>query len=77
MKYAELLKGIKDNYVTHIKHNLNSEICATCTQYNNVTGVCKWLEQKTHWDFICDGYWRKRSGQYRRMRAKQNKGVRK
>lgn len=74
MKYNELSKGIKDR--THT-YNLNSEICATCAEYNNETGICNWLGIDTPWDFISDGYKRKRSGQYRRMRAKQNKEVKK
>ena len=75
MTYTELSRGIKGDYASHITFNLNHEICSTCAEYNNETGKCNWLEVETHWDFICDGYHRKRSGQYRRMRAKQNKEV--
>ena len=73
MKYKELSKGIKGTYASHITFNLNSEVCATCAEHDNETGICNWLGISTHWDFISDGYHRKRSGQYRRMRAKQNK----
>ena len=68
MTYREIIKANG-----HIL-NLNSEICATCINYNNDTGRCVWLDGYTHNDFICDGYKRKRSGQYRRMRVKQNRG---
>lgn len=64
MTYKEICK----------KYKLNNEICLTCTHYNNDMGYCFDLDCTTHNDFICDGYKRKRSGQYRRMRAKQNRG---
>lgn len=53
--------------------NLNSEACITCQNY--VFNNCK-LKQGTIFDdkwTVCDFYKRKRSGAYRRKRAKYNK----
>lgn len=72
MTYNEISQGIKTTY--GFIANLNDELCCTCRNYNHLTGYCRWLEQNTHFDFISDGYMRKRSGQYRRKRAKQNRG---
>lgn len=72
MTHKEISQGIKTTY--GFIANLNDELCCTCKNYNHLTGYCRWLKQKTHFDFISDGYVRKRSGQYRRMRAKQNRG---
>lgn len=71
MTYEEIAAGIK--FYSHIIDDLNSEICATCINYNMETGLCKRLEIYPHINFVCDGYDRKRSGQYRRKRAKYNK----
>lgn len=73
MTYEKIATGIQCCSGEHI-YNLNSEICATCKNYNMETWRCIWLNSYTHIDFICDGYRRKRSGQYRRKRAKYNKG---
>lgn len=57
--------------------NLNSEACITCQYY--VSNNCK-LKQGTIFDdkwTVCDFYKRKRSGAYRRKRAKYNKEGRK
>lgn len=72
MTYEEL-NGLKDGFSGCVI-TLDYEICGTCKNYNMETGRCAWLEMKTAGvDFICDGYRRKRSGQYRRKRAKYNK----
>lgn len=71
MTYNEISNGIKTTYGYNT--DLNVELCCTCKHYNHLAGYCEWLEQKTHFDFISDGYERKRSGQYRRKRAQQNK----
>lgn len=73
MTYERVATGITCFPAGYIE-DLNSEICATCQNYNMETGRCKWLDITPHIDFICDGYARKRSGQYRRKRAKYNKG---
>lgn len=72
MTYEEL-NGLKDSFSGHVI-TLDYEICGTCKNYNLNSGRCRWLEMETSGvDFICDGYNRKRSGQYRRKRAKYNK----
>ena len=73
MTFEKVAAGIQ-HFPTGNCYNLNSEICVTCQNYNMETGRCKWLDITPHIDFICDGYRRKRSGQYRRKRAKYNKG---
>lgn len=53
--------------------NLNTEVCINCQNY--VSNNCK-LKQGTIFDdkwTVCDFYKRKRSGAYRRKRAKYNK----
>lgn len=51
---------------------LNSEACLTCQFYKEKRCINnqKWSVNE---DFICDDYKRKRSGAYRRKRAKYNK----
>lgn len=71
MTYEEIAAGIK--YYDRVIDDLNSEICATCINYNLESGRCRWLDTESSINFICDGYRRKRSGQYRRKRAKYNK----
>ena len=49
--------------------SLNDEVCMTCKYYGK--GCLDGGE--TDYDFVCDFYKRKRSGAYRRKRAKENK----
>ena len=73
MTYEDL-NGIKDSFSGGVI-TLNCEICGTCKNFNLKTGRCRYLGTATAGvDFICDGYRRKCSGQYRRKRAKYNKG---
>lgn len=57
------------------KHKtLNDECCKTCKF--QIHGDCTILDCKNtniNSDFVCDNYERKRSGAYRRKRAKENK----
>lgn len=55
------------------KHKtLNDECCKTCKFQTH--GDCNILNYTdTNLDFVCDHYIRKRSGAYRRKRAKENK----
>lgn len=68
-------RGIVRNTITNNipkPPNLNSEACITCQNY--VSNNCK-LKQGTIFDnkwTVCDFYKRKRSGAYRRKRAKYN-----
>lgn len=68
MTYEEV-RGLKDGFSNRII-TLDDEICATCQNYNLSICHCNRLDMDSHIDFICDGYDRKRSGQYRRKRAK-------
>lgn len=55
------------------KHTtLNDEICRTC-KYRYLNKCAKLDDIITLDDFVCDFYRRKRSGAYRRKRAKENK----
>ena len=55
------------------KHTtLNDEICLTC-KYRYLNKCAKLDDIITLDDFVCDFYKRKRSGAYRRKRAKENK----
>ena len=49
------------------------DICLTCS--NNKAGRCVVLNHDIIPDFICDFYRLKRSGAFRRKRAKLNRGV--
>lgn len=51
---------------------LNDEICRTC-KYRYMNKCAKLDDIITLDDFVCDFYRRKRSGAYRRKRAKENK----
>lgn len=51
---------------------LNDEICRTC-KYRYLNKCVKLDDIITLDDFVCDFYTRKRSGAYRRKRAKENK----
>lgn len=53
--------------------DLNDEVCITCKYYGK---GCLDGGDQDH-DFVCDFYKRKRSGAYRRKRAKYNKEGRK
>lgn len=52
--------------------SLNDEICRTC-KYRYLNRCAKLDDIITLDDFVCDFYRRKRSGAYRRKRAKENK----
>jgi len=52
--------------------SLNDEICLTC-KYRYLNRCAKLDDIITLDDFVCDFYKRKRSGAYRRKRAKENK----
>lgn len=71
MTYEELIY-LKDAF-SGITINLDHEICATCQNYDLCHCHCNCLGIGTRIDFICDYYIRKRSGQYRRKRAKYRK----
>lgn len=74
------IRPITQNTINHnIKkqHNLNEECCMTCKNY--ISNNCKLNQGTIYDDFwtVCDFYKRKRSGAYRRKRAKYNKEGRK
>ncbi len=71
MTYEEV-RGLKDAFSSCVI-SLDHEICATCQNYDLCHCHCNYLGISTRIDFICDGYRRKRSGQYRRKRAKYRK----
>lgn len=48
------------------------EICLTCA--NNKAGQCTVLNKEIIPDFICDFYSQKRTGAFRRKKAKLNRG---
>lgn len=48
------------------------DICLTCA--NNKAGRCTVLNNEIIPDFICDFYAQKRSGAFRRKKAKLNRG---
>lgn len=52
--------------------SLNDEVCKTC-KYRYLNKCAKLDDIITLDDFVCDFYKRKRSGAYRRKRAKENK----
>lgn len=52
--------------------SLNDEVCRTC-KYRYLNRCAKLNDIITFDDFVCDFYTRKRSGAYRRKRAKENK----
>ena len=52
--------------------SLNDEVCKTC-KYRYLNRCAKLNDIITPDDFVCDFYMRKRSGAYRRKRAKENK----
>lgn len=74
-QYLIFSNGIKVNAtpVKLDKHTtLNDEICRTC-KYRYLNRCSKLEDIITLDDFVCDFYRRKRSGAYRRKRAKENK----
>ena len=76
-RYEQYLKFSNDMTVKAKPTNLNSEACITCQYYGS--NNCK-LNQGTIYDdkwTVCNFYKRKRSGAYRRKRAKYNKDGRK
>ena len=68
MTYEEV-RGLKDGFSGCVI-SLDHEICVTCQNYDLCHFHCNRLGMDTRIDFICDFYIRKRSGQYRRKRAK-------
>lgn len=70
---------LRDKFISHHPHlSLNHEICLTCKHCNMESGKCfAWSKEGSdrtdNYDFVCDFYIRRRSGQYRRKRAKENK----
>lgn len=54
------------------KVSLNDEVCRTC-KYRYLNKCAKLDDIITLDEFVCDFYRRKRSGAYRRKRAKENK----
>lgn len=58
-------------------HKLNDECCLTCKRCNMKTGICSKLlsDQRDNYGFVCDFYLRRRSGAYRKKRAKENKNA--
>ena len=52
--------------------SLNDEVCRTC-KYRYLNKCAKLDDIITLDDFVCDFYMRKRTGAYRRKRAKENK----
>lgn len=71
MTYEEV-RGLRDSFSKCII-TLDDEICATCQNYDLCHCRCEYLGTGTLIDFICDAYRRKRSGQYRRKRAKYSR----
>lgn len=56
------------------KHKtLNDECCLTCKYQRNSKCNILLFDTAVNNDFVCDFYKRKRSGAYRRKRAKENK----
>lgn len=58
--------------------SLNDAVCLTCKHCNMDTGKCfawtkKGSDRSDNYDFVCDFYIRRRSGQYRRKRAEENR----
>lgn len=68
MTYEDV-RHVRDAF-SGILITLDHDICATCQNYNLGICHCNRLNLDSRIDFICDGYKRKRSGQYRRKRAK-------
>ena len=68
---------LRDRFIqSHRPLTLNDEVCITCNNCDMRDYYCKRLHtnQKDNYDFVCDNYRRKRSGAYRRKRAKFNRG---
>ena len=67
------IKITPDKYESIEKHKtLNDECCKTCKYC--LHGDCNMLfYRNVVTDFVCDFYERKRSGAYRRKRARENK----
>lgn len=73
-RYEQYLKFSNDMTVKAKPTNLNREACITCKNFDS--NNCKLYPQTTIFDdvwTVCNFYKRKRSGAYRRKRAKYNK----
>ena len=61
-----------DKHIDKRTVSLNDEVCKTC-KYRYLNRCAKLGDIITLDDFVCDFYMRKRTGAYRRKRAKENK----